>query len=141
MVLQGRHELGPAGLAPGGAILALVLCLSGCGLLLPTGELDTASRARWEIDPEERPRPADTSFIAFVQEIGCASGRPIDDKLLPPVVEYGEVEIVVRLYLEPPEGDFQDCPLAPPTRFEIQLREPIGNRRLVDGSGSEPPGG
>jgi hypothetical protein len=122
-------------------MLFLLCATSACSLLLPSPSLDTASPARWELDPEEMPGPADTTFVAFVQEIGCASGRAIEGKLLPPVVEYGEDEIVVRLYLEPPEGDAHECPLPPPTRFEIQLREPIGNRRLVDGSGSQPPGG
>jgi hypothetical protein len=78
------------------------------------------------LDPAQPHRPEDTSFVALVQEIGCSGGRPIEDKLLAPAVEYGDDAIVVRLFLEPPEQAFNTCPLRKPTPFIIPLTEPIG---------------
>ncbi|MEX0710112.1 MAG: hypothetical protein WD116_02795 [Chloroflexota bacterium] len=123
------------------ACLAVVATLSGCSLLVN----DPASRAphvgspaTWELDPGDPfPVPSDRSFAALVTERACASGREIEGLLLPPVIEYDPNEVIVSLYLEPLAGGAQDCQGTAPTRFVIQLAEPLGDRRLVDGIGGE----
>lgn len=123
-------------LAPAALLVAVLVALPSCSFLLesdvPQG---TPSPARWVLDPAAQPRPDDTSFVALVNEIPCSGGRDIDGKLLPPRVEYLEDRIVVALHLEPLPGGpdaAYECPLPPPTRFVIQLDEPIGDRALVD---------
>jgi hypothetical protein len=122
---------------------ATVAChlLVGCSLLLPTASPvpipENASPATWVLDPDQpRPGPDATSFTAAVTEQGCSSGRDIRGKLLPPVIQYLEFQVTVSLYLEPlPNPDAQECPGNLPTPFVIELAQPLGDRRLVDGIG------
>jgi hypothetical protein len=109
--------------------------VAACSLILPppTTTAD-ASPARWTVDPAQPPGPEDTSFSALVQEVGCSGGREIEGKLLPPVVEYGDDAIVIRLFLEPLARGFHTCPLRHPTKFTVPLAEPIGERELIDGN-------
>ena len=122
-----------AGLALMGATL-----LTSCSLLMnPSAALPAnASEAVWHLDPDVPPPAADaTSFVAMVTERACASGRDISDILLPPVVQYGNDEVTVSLYVEPFPGGAANCIGTMPTRFTIELSEPLGGRQLVDGIG------
>ena len=47
---------------------------------------------------------------------------------------YGADEVIVSIYVEPLQGD-QECPGNPPARFTVELREPLGDRQLIDGIG------
>jgi hypothetical protein len=122
-----------AGLALVGATL-----LTGCSLLMnPAATLPAdASEAVWHLDPDAPPPgPAATSFVAMVTERACSGGRDISDLLLPPAIQYGEDLVVVSLYVEPRTADAADCIGTLPTRFTIELSEPLGDRQLVDGIG------
>jgi hypothetical protein len=123
------------------AILAVAVALVGCGLLVndPSPAAPPAgSPAVWHLDPDSPPPdPQATTFLAMVTERACAGGREIRGILLPPVIEYRADEVVVSLYVEPLPGGAQDCIGSPPTRVEIHLAEPLGDRRLVDGIGGD----
>ena len=123
---------------PGGLTLIGALLLAGCSLLIdpPAAVPADASPAVWHLDPDAPPPgPQATSFVAMVTERGCASGRDIRDLLLPPVIQYGNDAVTVALYLEPLPAGAQDCQGTLPTRFTIELSEPLGDRQLVDGIG------
>jgi len=126
-------------------MLSVALLLSGCGWLLPAPREPTvpgrlipndASEAVWQLDPDQpAPGPDATSFSAIVTERACASARDITGLILPPVIEYGADEVIVSIYVEPLPAGAQDCPGNPPARFTVELREPLGDRQLVDGIG------
>lgn len=115
------------------------MLLAACSLIVndPAPRApQVGSPAVWVLDPADpAPGPAARSFTALVNERACASGRGIKDLLLPPVIEYGPNDVVVSLYLEPLPAGVQDCQGTAPTRFVIQLAEPLDDRRLIDGIG------
>jgi hypothetical protein len=94
-----------------------------------------ASVATWVIDPDSPPVGFNaTAFAALVTERACTGARRIDGLIMPPVIEYGEREIVVRIFVEPlAPGDYE-CPGNPPSRFVVQLDQPVRGRTLVDGN-------
>ncbi len=89
--------------------------------------------ASWWLDPG-RPRPAagDREFVALVREETCASGRPPDGRIAPPLVVYGEQAISLRFGVTPLAGG-QDCQSNPSGEYRVTLTEPIGDRVLLDG--------
>jgi hypothetical protein len=120
------------------APVALLLC--GCSLLLPSSTAPSlpsgASPAVWLYDPDQpAPGPDTTSFKALVTEQACSGARDIRGLLLPPMIEYLEFQVTVSLYLEPLPPGAHECPGNPTTPFVIELAEPLGERRLVDGIG------
>lgn len=82
-------------------------------------------------------RPGDTAFVANVYERSCAGGRSPEGRVQPPEVEYTATAVVVTFFVRPP-GGAQTCPGAPPAPYEVALREPLGDRKLLDG-GTYPP--
>jgi hypothetical protein len=111
----------------------------GAGIECPDAfDPTTGSPARFRVHPDHPLQREDESLILLVTEIACSGNRPIDDKLLPPVIEYGANHVLVRLFLEPLEPVDHPCIRNDATRMIIDLGEPIGDRILVDGS--VPPG-
>ena len=87
----------------------------------------------WELDPgHPEPGPADTSVHILATERACASAQPMDDRLNDPVVLADASQVSITLSVAPLDGD-QDCPGNPSTAVEVDLGEPLGDRRLVDG--------
>jgi hypothetical protein len=108
--------------------------LSGYGDCRPTVVLEGLSPASWTFDPAlPAPDDAATSFTAVVTEWACTGGRPIADRLLPPMITYGADSISVIFSARPLPGE-HDCPGNPSSRVLVELREPLGSRRLVDGA-------
>ncbi|HEV8516144.1 MAG TPA: hypothetical protein VGQ47_00735 [Candidatus Limnocylindrales bacterium] len=110
--------------------------VTGWGQCRP--ELDVEGAARWTFDPEEGiPGPEARSFTALVWERSCASGRPPDGRVQPPLVSYEAEQILVAFTVRPLTGG-QDCQGSPPSSATIELREPVGDRILLD-AGEFPP--
>jgi len=106
---------------------------AGWGQCRPRLALDGLSAATWILDPAEAvPGPETTTFTALVTETDCASGRPPGDRLQPPEVFYGTEEVVVIFAVRPQAGN-QDCQGNPSTAVTVELSEPLGERRLLDG--------
>jgi hypothetical protein len=116
-----------------GAILVTLLVGWSMAACSSPIDYENASPAKWRLAPDDVIDPQDTSFEGLVHEVACSSRRPIDDKLLPPVIDYDEHQIVVTLYLEPLPSGEQECPGNSETLFTISLKEPIGSRALCDG--------
>lgn len=90
----------------------------------------------WEIDTSgPRPGPTATEIPILVHEQNCAGGRTAEGRVREPIVSYGERAVTVAITVEPAWGD---CASNPPTPVVLKLREPLGDRLLLDG-GSEPP--
>lgn len=94
---------------------------------------DELGFATWRLDPADLPTPEDHTVTVLVTEIACASGRPSLGRLLPPVVMAADDAVTVAFAVRKLPGG-QDCPSNPEARVVIQLAEPLGNRRLFDGS-------
>ena len=110
--------------------------LVGWGGCHPAIVLDGLSRATWTLEAGVAARAADTTtFTALVTETACTGGLPMETRLLPPSIVYSEdsVSIVfVARPLEWNEGIIVTCPGNPSSRVVVQLREPLGERRLLD---------
>jgi hypothetical protein len=90
--------------------------------------------AEWVLDPAAPPPgPGTRTFTALVTERSCASGRAPDGRIAPPFVSYGGDSILVVFGVRSLVGG-QDCPSNPAGRVVVELREPLGDRRLLDGA-------
>ena len=76
---------------------------------------------------------AGTSLEVEVSERECTSGRNPEPFLNDPVVDEGEDSVTVYWTSDSPKGP-QTCPGNPSVRRVVQLREPLGDRALLDGS-------
>jgi len=91
------------------------------------------SAAVWWRDPDADDSGDDRVLHVFATDPNCASGRPTGDRLRPPTLETTDDEVVITFTAEPVTGD-QSCPGHPPTPYQVQLDEPIGERTLLDGT-------
>jgi hypothetical protein len=111
----------------------------GWGGCRPEIVLDGLNLATWVLDPDVPPPGAGaTTFTALVSERTCTGGKPMGARLQPPSITYGPDAVLVVFGARPLEGDSFDCPSNPSTRVVVQLREPLGERRLLD-AGFFPP--
>jgi hypothetical protein len=91
------------------------------------------------------PGPNATTLHGLIRERACANGRPPTGRVRPPAVTYSEQFVIVTVTVtEIPGG--ADCPGNPSDPITIELSEPLGDRRILDGSvfpardASVPPG-
>jgi hypothetical protein len=96
---------------------------------------ESGERAVWDIDPDNPPSSESSTFTALVTGVSCNNG--ITDEVLRPGVDPGEATIVITFNVALPSSGAAFCPGNPPERYQVDLGEPIGDRRLVDG-GCEP---
>ena len=89
--------------------------------------------ASWELDPAARPAPGDRFVRVRASELACASGAFPGGRMQPPIVLYGTDRITITLSVRTRPGG-QDCQGNPVVSLTVPLREPIGLRRLQDGS-------
>jgi hypothetical protein len=99
-------------------------------VVLPNG----LGPASWMLDPNAPSLAAtDTQFVAMVTEEACASGHSAEGRIAPPTILYEPERILVIIAVRPRSG-IQSCQSNPQTRHVVRLNEPIGERRLLDGS-------
>jgi hypothetical protein len=108
--------------------------VAGWGSCRPTAVVEGLSLASWTFPPDAAPlRPDSTSFEALVNERACTGGQEMGARLRPPEIVYGPTTITVLFAVTPLPGN-HDCPGNPSTRVTVELREPLGDRTLVDGA-------
>ena len=126
-----RLELGQAGWTP-----------KEFGDCRPQAVFNGLNSATWHLAPDVPfPNRASTRFTALVSEMTCTSGRSADGRVLPPAILASPTEILVIFAVRPPPpsgNGLEACPGPPPTRVEVTLPEPLGNRPLLDGGVSPP---
>ena len=132
-------------------VVALIV-IAGCGSEVATSspsapvssETPEASSgepvgpAAWWLDPDApAPGPDATVIPALIREQACASGATPEGRVLPPEIYYatGAILVIVKVRHRPGGQDCQGNPAFP---IEIQLAEPLGERKLLDGS-EQPP--
>jgi hypothetical protein len=94
--------------------------------------------ATWWLDAAAGPVGPETREVhALVHEEACAGGRAPIGRVVPPLIAYGGETVIVVFGVKPLVGD-SDCPGAPPAPYTFDLRQPLGNRALLDG-GVVPP--
>lgn len=110
------------------------LGFGGCRL---SAMVDGLVASRWELDPKAPPPgPFTTQLPVVVHESACASGQTAAGRIRTPSVSYGPDAVEIAITVTPPTGS-QDCSSNPPTPYVVELREPLGDRQILD-SGREP---
>ena len=107
------------------------------GVCLPDVLFEGRVSATWTLPPNLRPQRTTVEFVALVTDSGCTGGEPVGARLLPPVITYTEESVFIVFSARPYQG-LTTCQGAPPTEALVQLREPLGNRNLLD-AGVFPP--
>ena len=93
-----------------------------------------AVAAPWNLDRGQAPVGPDTRRLEIgVLERSCASGHSAEGRIAPPTVDYLTDTVVIVIGVVPRPGG-QDCQGNPVTPFVVELSEPLGERRLLDGS-------
>lgn len=81
--------------------------------------------------------PAATSIPVLVTERACNSGEDARGRIVVSAIEVEDDAVSVTLAVRP-RGGAQACPSNPETPFVVDLPEPLGDRRLLDGSSIPP---
>lgn len=113
--------------------------VSGWGQCRPLVVLaEGLGAASWAYDPAQpRPGAATQEFDAMVTELACNSGQPAVGRIVGPEI-VRTADTILVMFAVRPRGGNQDCPSNPATRARVDLGEPLGERKLLDG-GQFPP--
>jgi len=104
-------------------------------VVLPNG----LGPAEWAFDPEQpKPGPATQVFDVLVTELSCNSGQPADGRIVGPQI-VKSADTVLLIFAVRPRPGGHTCPSNPSTSVKVDLGEPLGDRKLLDG-GRLPPG-
>ncbi len=107
---------------------------SGGSCPLVTSVPDDLNTVEWRIDPNGPPLGPDTTRIELlVTERECASGQAMGDRLLGPEIVTTDSAVYLAFAAEPPPGDAHDCQGNPDQAVVVELREPLGDRPVLDG--------
>lgn len=109
-------------------------CVGGRYWLAVSAEsvLAGSGPAEWRLDPAFEPGPASRLVQVLLTERACANGLTPEGRILVPELAYLEDAIHITLSVRSFKG--ADCPGNPEFPLTIDLAEPIGQRRLIDGS-------
>jgi hypothetical protein len=117
---------------------ALLGCTSGSE---PSSELQTTgtsgqvvadgSPGVWELDRDERPTKSSTKFNVLVSRLDCNSGTT--GQVIEPVVRRTNTQVVVTFQVSPNTEGAATCPSNNLVAYEVDLGEPLGERKLADG--------
>jgi len=85
----------------------------------------------WTLANPEQVNADSTVLQLLATEVACTSGQPIGDRLHEPEVTYTSDAILIKLTAEPLSGS-QNCPGIPAQPVQVELAEPVGERKIVD---------
>jgi hypothetical protein len=99
---------------------------------------DLSLPAGWQLDPAFELTPDARTVHLSVLEGSCASGQSPEGRILDPVIDYGaeEIRIAINIRVVGPDAN---CIGNAEYAYAVQLREPVGNRRLVGGTSPSGP--
>ena len=111
---------------------------AGGGDCRPEVLLEDQMPATWTLLPNQpAPDRSTVEFTALVTDTGCTGGEPVGPRLLPPSITYTDNAVLIVFAARPFQG-ITTCQGKPPTKAVVRLREPLGDRRLLD-AGVFPP--
>ena len=110
------------------ALVAALLVAGACG----SDDKGPGATAAWAIDMMRPPTKESKSFTALVTRLGCSGGET--GKVLKPTVSAGEGQIVVTFTVKALPSGAYSCPGNDQVPHLVDLGEPVGDRRLVDGA-------
>lgn len=90
------------------------------------------SSAVWWPDPDRELGDGHVLHV-LATDRNCASGMPTADRLRPPTISIADDSIAITFTARPLSG-IQTCQGHPPTPYRIELDEPVGDRKLLDGA-------
>lgn len=112
--------------------------VEGYGQCRPTADVGPGlGLAEFRVAPGTELRPELTEIDVRVTERACNSGEDARGRIVEPAVIADATTVTVVFGVVPRPGE-QACPSNPETPFTLRLPEPLGDRRLLDGS-SVPP--
>ena len=94
-----------------------------------------AEAAQWRLDPTVTPRPDSTEIAVLVQEATCASGSLATDRIEIDV-SYTSSAVVIDISVRPLDGAHTCQGIETP--YTVRLREPLGDRELLDANARTP---
>lgn len=98
-------------------------------LTLPAG----LGPVEWVLDPQSpAPEASATEIRVAVNELGCASGQEMGDRLIGPQVVETDDAVRIAFAVIPQPGD-QTCPDNPSEVVTVELDSPLGEREIRDG--------
>ncbi len=89
----------------------------------------SAHDATWRVDPSFTPQATSVEILVRVQEATCSSGKPATGRIKVDV-SYSASAVTIDISVKPLDGD-NTCQ-AVETLYAVRLREPLGDRELVD---------
>jgi hypothetical protein len=99
---------------------------------------DGARASSWRLDPSFPASPDARELPVLITEQTMASGARAADRLLTPELHLDGERALVRVYVKPIEG-YVGRSSRHETPVIVELPEPLGVRRVVDGALYEPP--
>lgn len=128
-------------LGPSEPILGDLAAQYGNAVCVEISPIPTAADAipsPWLLPADADITPASTTIEVLVAEQGCHGSQPTDlERIVPPEVTVDDETVIVTIAIIPPTGE-QTCPGIPPVPYMVNLGEPLGDRRLLDGSQTPP---
>jgi hypothetical protein len=100
---------------------------------LPEG----VSFASWRLDPAHPTNASSAEVRVLGTEMACANGDAPNGRVLAPVILSTDEAVTIALVVRTVPGG-ADCPGNPEFPFSITLDEPLGTRKLFDGSSFPP---
>lgn len=101
------------------------------------GMTDHAERAIWELGPGFEITPETRTLHLLVTETACASGQSPEGRILEPTIGYSanaiSISINMRVF-----GGAVNCIGNAPYPLTVELSEPVGDRRLIEGASLPP---
>lgn len=99
----------------------------------PATDVPTGDVATWTIDEGEAVTAETTSFAVMVSRLGCSGG--VTGDVRDPVIVDEPDQVVITFSVVPLDPTFDyTCPTNDANSVVVQLDEPLGHRRLVDGA-------
>ena len=107
---------------------------SGGPCPLRTSLPEGLNTVEWRIDPSGQPlTPNSMQIEVLATERECVSGQAMGNRLLGPEVVMTETAVLIAFAASPPPGGFQDCQGNPEQAVVVDLPEPLGDRKVLDG--------
>lgn len=99
---------------------------------LPPQDDASGDAAGWKLGAAGSVSSTSESFTAYVTRLDCSSG--ITGEVYPPDIVIGDRDVVVTFSVAPLDLEVRTCISNEEVPFVVNIGEPIGERRLVDGA-------